>query len=85
MGVKLWFQIAQGIISRLLAGFVLLVQRRNGRADRVDLRVGHIRRVWVKPQIVLITGVFRRMRAIGLVRLFSHSHLLRFADDAYMR
>ncbi len=43
MGVKLWFQIAQGIISRLLAGFVLLVQRRNGRADRVDLRVGHIR------------------------------------------
>lgn len=85
MGVKLWFQIAQGIISRLLAGFVFLVQRGNGRADRVYLRVGQIRGVRVKTQVVLITGMLRRVRAIRLFRLFSHSHLLRFADDAYMR
>ena len=61
-GLRLLFQVVQGIVGRLFFRLVLVlfIQRGNRRTYRVNLRISHIRRVGVKSQLILAAGVFVR-------------------------
>ncbi|KTB59862.1 hypothetical protein AO063_19755 [Pseudomonas fluorescens ICMP 11288] len=66
-------KIPQWIIIHLFTLRLVLIQRRNRRPNRINLRVRHIRRIRIKPQFIIAAGMLARTRAFWMI---THTHLL---------